>query len=228
MRGCSTAFKSQLSLRGSEQLGKFPSWSRTLPTDLWSTAQILASSLSDRFGHSLSASSTERLEGGIQLAESASSGGTGAHPQLRTRLMRRCWLTPTVENQQLSDRELARICAVGAPLVGSIRANCNPITVGQPRIGADGKARRIPDSKKSEPQTEGWAAAVIRPTANNDDRQRSTKGHSPGFLGKFGEAGYGFYTARAGVRPPIPARVFAPARFPKSPRSLSARTGISP
>jgi hypothetical protein len=43
----------------------------------------------------------------------------------------------------LSDREIAKVCAVGAPLVGSMRPNCNPLTV-ETRLGADGKTRKLP------------------------------------------------------------------------------------
>lgn len=62
------------------------------------------------------------------------------------------------EFPNLSDRQIAELCGVGAPMVGRERvANCNSVTVDQPpaRLGADGKIRKMPvcsDKNESAPK----------------------------------------------------------------------------
>ncbi len=63
---------------------------------------------------------------------------------------------------KLSDREIARICAVSDHFVGHVRkANCEPIAVEQTRIGADGKKRRMP--RKPEPAPDPSPAPPVEP-----------------------------------------------------------------
>lgn len=64
----------------------------------------------------------------------------------------------------VSDRQIAEICAVGHDMVAGIRAgqlaenaSCEP----QPRIGKDGKTRKLP-KKASEPEPE-LPAPPLRP-----------------------------------------------------------------
>jgi len=51
-----------------------------------------------------------------------------------------------------SDRVIAEMCAVGAPMVGKAReeSNCNNVTV--PRTGADGKTRKAPTPRPKDPE----------------------------------------------------------------------------
>jgi len=77
-------------------------------------------------------------------------GANSAHGLKRTNADKRRSVELALEEwPKLSDRQIAEICAVGAPLVGDTRAilNCNNVTVDQSRIGRDGKERKMPTRK---------------------------------------------------------------------------------
>jgi hypothetical protein len=82
----------------------------------------------------------------LRYALSANS----AHGLRRTNLdKRRSVELALAEWPKLSDREIARICAVGDHLVADARsANCGNPAVEQPRIGRDGKTRCQPANRK--------------------------------------------------------------------------------
>lgn len=47
-------------------------------------------------------------------------------------------------NPQMSDRAIAREIGVSTPTVSRARATVTPVTVDEPRVGLDGKVRRLP------------------------------------------------------------------------------------
>jgi hypothetical protein len=56
---------------------------------------------------------------------------------------------------KLSDRELAKICAVSHPFIAIVRGQLETVTSSPtPRIGADGKERKLPKKKESAPAPE--------------------------------------------------------------------------
>jgi uncharacterized ParB-like nuclease family protein len=82
--------------------------------------------------------------GGRVAAVKCALGANATHGLKRTNAdKRRSVEVALAEFGNLSDREIAKVCAVGAPLVGSMRPNCNPLTV-ETRLGADGKTRKMP------------------------------------------------------------------------------------
>ncbi len=83
-------------------------------------------------------------------------GANAAHGLRRSNADKRRCVTLALQRwPKLSNRAIADICAVGAPLVGHVRLvlNCNNITVedDEPsRVGRDGKERKMPTKKRRE------------------------------------------------------------------------------
>ncbi len=79
-------------------------------------------------------------------------GANTAHGLQRTNAdKRRCVEIALREFSGLSDRAVAKMCGVGAPMVGNFReANCNRITVepAEKRKGLDGKERKMPTTRQ--------------------------------------------------------------------------------
>lgn len=69
---------------------------------------------------------------------------------------------------KLSDRELAKICAVSNELVGDVRKTQLSDSDSSTRIGADGKERKLPTKKPAEPPT---APQASEPTSRPEPEQ---------------------------------------------------------
>lgn len=98
-------------------------------------------------------------------------GANAAHGLRRTNAdKRRAVEIALKEFPKLSDREIARICAVGHPLVAEVRGQLEGPSSSSTRIGADGKERKMPmPAKKQEPAAMPARFEVVAGNAEDDD-----------------------------------------------------------
>jgi len=92
-------------------------------------------------------------------------GCNTAHGLRRTNAdKRRAVELALAEWPKLSDRQIARVCAVSDHFAGDVRkSNCELNAVEQPRIGADGKERRLPVRKAPSVETPDESEPTERP-----------------------------------------------------------------